>query len=153
MPHLPAEKLSLNDQLTHILEEARMVLPGIQALFGFQLIAVFSEGFDTKLAANGRQGHLTAIGLTAIAIALTVAPAALHRRSEPDQVSEALVKISTRLLAWGMLPLMLAIVLDFFLLSEIILRRADVAGLLAAGLAALFIALWFVWPSRRRAGE
>jgi hypothetical protein len=27
------------------IEEARMVLPGIQALFGFQLIAVFNERF------------------------------------------------------------------------------------------------------------
>jgi hypothetical protein len=26
-----------------------MVLPGIQALFGFQLIAVFSPGFEQKL--------------------------------------------------------------------------------------------------------
>jgi hypothetical protein len=34
---------------THVLEEARMVLPGIQALLGFQLIAVFSSRFDVDL--------------------------------------------------------------------------------------------------------
>ena len=33
----------------YLLEECRMVLPGIQALFGFQLIAVFSPGFAQKL--------------------------------------------------------------------------------------------------------
>jgi hypothetical protein len=39
------EKLSLEDALTHLLEECRMVLPGVQALFGFQLIAVFNRSF------------------------------------------------------------------------------------------------------------
>ena len=34
---------SIKDALQQTLEEARMVLPGVQALFGFQLIAVFSE--------------------------------------------------------------------------------------------------------------
>jgi hypothetical protein len=29
----------------HIMQEARMVLPGVQALFGFQLVCVFSQGF------------------------------------------------------------------------------------------------------------
>jgi hypothetical protein len=46
------EKVSLDSAATHILEECRMVLPGIQALFGFQLIAVFNEGFAEKLSSN-----------------------------------------------------------------------------------------------------
>ena len=40
---------SLSDSVTHMLEECRMVLPGIQALFGFQLVAVFDSTFWTKL--------------------------------------------------------------------------------------------------------
>jgi hypothetical protein len=35
--------------LTHLLEECRMVLPGIQALFGFQLVAVFNTPFKQLL--------------------------------------------------------------------------------------------------------
>ena len=35
--------LSLESQVKAAIDEARMVLPGIQALFGFQLIAVFNE--------------------------------------------------------------------------------------------------------------
>jgi hypothetical protein len=34
------EKVSLETAATYILEECRMVLPGVQALFGFQMIAV-----------------------------------------------------------------------------------------------------------------
>jgi hypothetical protein len=32
----------LDQEANHILEESRMVLPGIQALFGFQLIAIYN---------------------------------------------------------------------------------------------------------------
>ena len=42
-----AEPASLKDQARNVLEEARMVLPGIQALFGFQLIAVFNQRFES----------------------------------------------------------------------------------------------------------
>lgn len=44
------EKISLSEAVTHLLEECRMVLPGIQALFGFQLIVVFNPTFYEKLS-------------------------------------------------------------------------------------------------------
>jgi hypothetical protein len=36
---------SLEEETRTVIEEARMVLPGIQAVFEFQLIAVFNNGF------------------------------------------------------------------------------------------------------------
>ena len=36
-----------------------MVLPGIQALFGFQLMAVFSPGFWERLDSSEQRLHLT----------------------------------------------------------------------------------------------
>src|ERR1700694_2515161 len=42
----PAVKIeSLDAEARYTIEEARMVLPGIQAIFGFQLIAVFNQRF------------------------------------------------------------------------------------------------------------
>jgi hypothetical protein len=38
---------SLEEETRTVIEEARMVLPGIQAVFGFQLIAVFNSGFHS----------------------------------------------------------------------------------------------------------
>ena len=43
------EPLSLDSVARLLLKECRMVLPGIRALFGFQLIEVFNEGFSDKL--------------------------------------------------------------------------------------------------------
>ena len=55
------EQLSLDSVARLLLEECRMVLPGIQALFGFQLIAVFNEGFSDKLTPGEQELHLAAI--------------------------------------------------------------------------------------------
>jgi len=77
------QRESRSDTVTHLLEECRMVLPGIQALFGFQLIAVFNPAFSEKLHWYEQCLHLTAIGLVAIAVALVMTPAAYHRQAEP----------------------------------------------------------------------
>ena len=74
---------SLPDALQQTLDEARMVLPGLQALFGFQLIAVFSDGFERRLDATEQSLHLAAIVLVTIAIAIVMTPAAYHRQVEP----------------------------------------------------------------------
>jgi hypothetical protein len=46
------EQLSLNDATSHVLEECRTVVPGMQALFGFQLMAVFSSEFKNELSSR-----------------------------------------------------------------------------------------------------
>jgi len=48
---MACEVLSLKDAVQQLLDEARMVLPGIQTLLGFQLIACFNEGFAVRLDA------------------------------------------------------------------------------------------------------
>jgi hypothetical protein len=74
------EELPLSEAVTHLLEECRMILPGIQALFGFQFIAVFNASFADKLTSTEQRLHLLALGLVAIAGALVMAPAAYHPR-------------------------------------------------------------------------
>ena len=50
--HEEREELSLSKAAEYLLEECRMVLPGIQALFGFQLVAVFNQSFGEKLSSG-----------------------------------------------------------------------------------------------------
>lgn len=114
---------SLNEVATHLLEECRMVLPGIQALFGFQLIAVFNTKF-WDLSFSDRLVHLVAIGLLAIAIALVMTPAAYHRLALRNSVSQSFIDRASRLLLWSMFPLMLGTCLDFYLISTMILSNA-----------------------------
>ena len=112
---------SLSDSVTHMLEECRMVLPGIQALFGFQLVAVFNSTFWTKLDRLEQVIHYVALGFVACSVALVMTPAAYHRQAKPMTVSKRFLTMSTRLLYWSMYPLMSAILLDFYLIGSLIL--------------------------------
>ena len=143
------EELPLSEAAEYLLDECRMVLPGIQALFGFQLIAVFNSGFDEKLTPSDRYLHLLAIALVAVAVAIIMTPAALHRQKGPYDVTDTFVRISNRLLLWSMAPLALGITVDFYLICKIIIGRPMVI-LLAAALFVLFVGLWFVLPRARR---
>ena len=111
------EKIPLSEAVTHLLEECRMVLPGIQALFGFQLIVVFNPSFHERLSSAERWVHLIAISLIVIAIALVMAPTAYHRQQDPQAIREDFVFIATRLLLYAMFPLTVAVALEFFLIA------------------------------------
>ncbi|WP_243373993.1 DUF6328 family protein [Geotalea sp. SG265] len=144
------QQLTLPEVVTHILEECRMVLPGIQALFGFQLIAVFNQGFAEKLTSMEQYLHLAAIGLVAIAVALVMTPAAYHRQSSPEEATADFITISTRLLLYSMFPLMLGICLDFYIIATVITRHHALSALLSALLLSIFSALWFMLPWRKK---
>ncbi|HEV8723472.1 MAG TPA: DUF6328 family protein [Candidatus Binatia bacterium] len=140
------EQLSLDSATRHILEECRMVLPGIQALFGFQLIAVFNEGFAQKLSTVEQQIHFVSIVLTVIAVALVMTPAALHRQTDPLAVTRQFIRSSTILLLLSMFPLALSICLEIYLIAHIITSLFWLGLVSAVGLFLLFLSLWIVLP-------
>src|SRR5882672_9298322 len=121
-----------------LLEECRMVLPGLQALFGFQLIAVFNSGFGELLTPVQQRVHLLAIALVVVAAAVIMTPAAIHRVNA-RRVSERFVQVSTALLLWGMLPLAIGMCLDVFLIARMILGQRMLAGAVAGILFAVCI--------------
>jgi hypothetical protein len=140
------ETLKLADALTHVLDECRMVLPGIQALFGFQMIAVFNEGFSRKLSAGEQKLHIAAIVLVVAAIALLMAPAALHREAEPKMASDRFLRVSTRLLLAAMVPLAVSIAAEVFIVTEMVCHDFVTAVSVAMAVGVLFVVLWFVYP-------
>jgi hypothetical protein len=146
------QDLSLNDATSHVLEECRTVVPGMQALFGFQLIAVFSNAFREQLSSIERVVHLAAILLVTIAIVLVMAPAALHRQTEPMAVSRRFIEISSRLLMASMAPLAAGICLDIYIVARVILGTSVGAVIVAVLSLAVFVVFWLVVPraSRRR---
>ena len=142
------EELPLSKAAEYLLDECRMVLPGIQALFGFQLVAVFNSAFGEKLSPSEQRLHLLAIALVAIAVALIMTPAALHRQRGAYEVSDTFVRVSSRLLLWSMVPLALSISLDFYLVSRVI-TGTRLVSLFGVAMFALFSALWFLLPRAR----
>src|SRR5438270_6806163 len=94
----PTEELPLSKAAECLIQECRMILPGLQALLGFQLTVVFSQGFDEKLTRPQQQLHLMATALVAVATALVMTPAAYHRQTGTHHVSERFLTLSSRLL-------------------------------------------------------
>ena len=107
---LTPDRPSLDKMATQAVEEARMVLPGIHALFGFQLMAVFNNRF-AALSPPEQGLHYVAVLLIAIAIALIMIPAAYHRQVERGLASIFFVRMASILIACAMVPLMVALAL------------------------------------------
>ena len=144
------KKESLEEEVDHIIEEIRMVLPGIQALFGFQLIAVFNQRFSELLPRTGQVLHLAALILVAAAKGLIMAPAAYHREAERGTISRYLADYASRLIMIAMLPLLVAISIEVALIAYAILSLLWVSVICGTALGLLFVSLWFIFPAIHR---
>ncbi len=144
------KKESLAEEVDHIIEESRMVLPGIQTLFGFQLIVVFNQRFAERLPSLGQVLHLAALVLVALAIGLIMAPAAYHREAERGTISRYLANYASRLIMIAMLPLLIAISIEVALVAYAVLALLWVSALCGVALALFFFGLWFVFPALHR---
>lgn len=127
-----------------------MVLPGIQALFGFQLIAAFN-GRYMELSGVDRGIHLLSLALTALAIALIMTPAAYHRICEPGRTSLFFTRLASALVAAAMVPLLLSISLDIYVVTRLSLPDGErwIGVSLAAAAFVVFVALWIAFPYSR----
>jgi hypothetical protein len=139
------QTLELFQAVELLLEECRTVLPGIQGLFGFQLVAVFSAHFHDALSRGEQHMHLLAIALIAGAIALIMTPAATHRQGDPCEVTKRFLRLSTKLLLASMIPLTLGMSIDFYLVARVT-TNSGVASVFASVLFAVFVGLWFIAP-------
>ena len=98
------QRQPIKDEMLMVIEEARMVLPGVQALFGFQLIAVFSDTFNS-LSPVVRRLHLLSMALVALTVIFIMAPAAFHRIGQRGWVSRRLVDTTSNFLTASMATL------------------------------------------------
>jgi hypothetical protein len=143
--HATARPASLEQETRTVIEEARMVLPGIQAFFGFQLIAAFNNRFQ-DLTHPEQVLHLIALFLLAVSIALIMTPAAYHRIAERGMVSRRFVELASRFLEYAMLPLMLSITVDLSLLTRLILGNPTLSVLVGVVTTLMLFSLWFLFP-------
>jgi hypothetical protein len=95
---------SLTDKIRHVLTEARMVLPGAQALLGFQFATIFMEGF-ARLPASSQALHLLSLALVTLSTILLITPAAYHRLVEQGEETEHFHRFASRLVLAAMVPL------------------------------------------------
>jgi hypothetical protein len=147
-PELSQEP-KLHERVNQVLTEARVVLPGAQAMLGFAFITMFTREFD-RLAITSKVIHLACIGLIALTVVLLMTPAAFHRIAEAGEDSERLVKVASRCVVGALLPLALAISGDFFVVARKIAGSVTLAAVTSGILLILCLGLWFGYTWFRR---
>src|SRR5712672_57448 len=94
------EQTELHEKIDAMLTEARVILPGAQALLGFQLAIVLTEAFE-KLPLPVKLTHGAALIFVALSTVLLIAPAAYHRIVYAGEDSDAFHRIGSRFVTWS----------------------------------------------------
>jgi O-antigen/teichoic acid export membrane protein len=138
----------LNRNLDQLLQELRVVLPGVQVLFAFLLAVPFSSRFG-DVDRFERDIYFAALLLSAVAVALLMAPSMQHRILFRRQQRLFLVSVANVMTIAGMTALAMAIVLSLVLVAHFLFGSA--AAWLAGGLSiGAFALLWYALPIARR---
>ena len=133
---------SLEEKIQHALTDARVVLPGAQALLGFQLVAVFLGGFEA-LPASSQYVHIVSLTLITLSTILLMMPAAYHRLVEMGQPSQHFLRLTSNAILGSMIPLGAGICGDFFIVIRKVSGSLIVACTTSLLLLAMFCVLWF----------
>jgi len=139
------QQTPLHQKIDHLLTEARMVLPGAQALFGFQLSIVLTHAFE-QLPAASRIAHAISIAFVAVSVMLLMAPAAYHRIVYDGEDSDDMHRTGSVLVTAATVPLAIGLAVDIHVVMAKI-ADSGIAGLFS-GVAALvlLLGLWFGYP-------
>jgi hypothetical protein len=135
----------LHVKIDQLLTEARVVLPGAQALFGFQLSIVLTKAFE-QLPVQSRIAHAISIGFVAISVMLLMAPASYHRIVYAGEDSEEMVRTGSVLVTAATLPLAIGLAIDIHVIIAKI-ANSGIAGLVCGAAAlVLLLGLWYGYP-------
>jgi Family of unknown function (DUF6328) len=143
------ESPSLATQVDQLLTEARVIIPGAQALLGFQFAVTLTRAFR-ELPPEVKLVHILGLFCVALAIILLMAPAALHRITFRGEAAREFVRTGSLLVIAAPVPLALGISMDTYVAAHRALE-SDQGALWLAGLTALVLfALWYAFPLSRR---
>lgn len=134
--------------LTELLGELRVALPGVQVLFAFLLIVPFNQRF-ADVTTFQRDLYLATLICTALASALLIAPSMNHRIEFRHGDKEHLVKVANRLTIAGLTLVALAMTGVVALLTDFVFGTTTMV-VTTVGLGLAFALLWYFLPLRRR---
>src|SRR4249920_763515 len=90
-----SRKERLDRELMELLQELRVVIPGVQVLLAFLLTAPFQQRF-AQLPGSMRNAFFASIVCATLATAFLIAPSAHHRLRWRAGEKERLVRVATR---------------------------------------------------------
>jgi hypothetical protein len=140
-----SENTPLDERITQMLTEARVVLPGVQALLGFQLASVISQSFE-KLPASSKAIHAASLGCITLAVILLIAPAAYHRIVFSGQETEEVHRLGSWFVTGATIPLAFGLSGDIYVVLAEITASVMIGMLIASFTLVFLIGLWHLLP-------
>lgn len=138
----------LDRNLSELLQELRVALPGVQVLFAFLLAVPFQQGFE-KITSFQKDVYFATLICTAISAILLISPSAYHRVTFRYQQKRKLVFYANRFSIAGLIFLALAMTGAVMLITDVLFGTA--ATVVTCALIALgFAFFWFALPLQRR---
>jgi hypothetical protein len=133
-----------------LLNEVRVLLPGVQLLFAFLLSAPFTERFG-RITTVVNAVFFGSFMATTGACALLIAPSVYHRLHWRRDVAdkEQMLRTCNRLAITGVALLALAMTSAVFVLSSLVFG-APLPAFATSATGLGFASLWFVLPMARR---
>jgi hypothetical protein len=139
----------LNRELIELLQELRVILPGVQVLFAFLLTIPFNQRFEI-LTERQKDVYYGAVLCTAAATILLIAAPNFHRFLFRASEKEWLLRTSNRLALLGTGALAIAMSAVIYLITDIL--HSGIIVPVVTGLTLLAMGwLWFALPAARRA--
>jgi Family of unknown function (DUF6328) len=135
--------------LSDLLQELRVALPGVQVLFAFLLTVPFSQRFE-DLSTFQKDLFYGVLISVALATILLVAPTAGHRILFRRQQKEYIVTLANRLALAGLALLAVAMCGAIALIADFLFGAAT-AIVSTIVIASGFVLFWFAGPIIRRA--
>lgn len=144
------EDQRLDRNVTELLNEVRVAMPGVQVLFGFLLAVPFQAGFAGTASAFQRHVLFACLVCSATATALLVAPVAYHRIMFRRGDRARLVDTGNQSLLAGLALLALAMIGAVMLVTDFLFGTLATTVVVATGGALVFGGLWFGLGTVRR---
>lgn len=134
-------------QMTELLNELRVALPGVQILFAFLLAVPFQQGFQ-KVTDTQKGIYFATLMATCAATVCLIAPSAMHRLRFHERDRAFLIESSNKYLIAGLSFLGIAIVLAVILISDY-LYGGIIVWLAPVAVALAIAGVWFARPLAR----
>jgi hypothetical protein len=146
---IPPGGTPLSTQVDQLLTEARLIIPGAQALLGFQLTVTLTKAFS-ELPVEAKMTHAAALCCLGLTVLMLMAPASLHRIAFNGEDDPQFVAIGSWFVTLAPLPLAFAIALDTYVAVGRALQSSASAIALAFVAIVALLGAWYGYPGWRR---
>ena len=143
---MPAETATdIHAKIEQMLTEARVILPGAQALIGFQFVVTMSKTFS-QLAPAEQHIHFASLCAVTLSVMLLITPAAVHRMTFGGQDVLRFHQIGSTVVTLALIPLALGIAGDFYLAATRIVESRAISAIAATITLLTLAILWYGVP-------